>query len=90
MSASLLNQPVMSLRTGTPIGTAVEPIINPNNLKILGWWCHTKISSDHLVLLADDIRDFMAEGFAVNDEDALAYLVSYTGTARYWTLSFSC
>ena len=47
---------------------AVEPVINPHNLKILGWWC--KIASGQTrVLLADDVREIVAEGIAINDED---------------------
>ncbi len=50
---------------------AVEPIINPHNLKIMGWWC--KSASDEVqVLLADDVRNEMPSGLAVNDEDALS------------------
>jgi hypothetical protein len=71
LSSSLLNQPVISLRTGSQIALAVEPIINPHNLKILGWWC-TGPGGKRQVLLADDIREDMANGLAVNNEDALS------------------
>ncbi len=71
LSGSLYNQPVMSLRTGTPISTAIEPIINPHNLKIVGWWCKAK-SNSQLVLLAEDVRDITPGGLAVNDEDSLS------------------
>lgn len=71
LSESLLNRPVMSLRTGQPVATAVEPIINPNNLKIEGFYCTDRFSKDELVLLYQDIRDIIAQGFVVDDHDVL-------------------
>src|SRR5581483_1213743 len=47
------------------------PIINPHNLKILGWWCNVGRSSN-LVLLAEDVRELMPQGLAVNDEEVLS------------------
>lgn len=71
LSESLLNKPVMSLRTGLPVATVTEAIINPNNLKIEGFYCIDKFSKDTLVLLYQDIRDLMPQGFVVNDHDVL-------------------
>jgi hypothetical protein len=71
LSKSLLNRPVMSLRSGGQIAVAVEPVINPHNLKILGWWCKNQ-SGQMLVLLAEDVRELMPNGLAVNDEEALS------------------
>jgi hypothetical protein len=67
MSESLVNKPVMSMRSGGQIAIATEPVINPHNLKILGWWCKANGSS-RLVLLAEDVREIMPTGLAVNDE----------------------
>lgn len=71
LSESLLNKPVMSLRTGQPIATALEPIINPNNLKIEGFFCEDRFSKKELVLLYQDIRDVLPQGFVVDDQDVL-------------------
>lgn len=71
MSKSLLQLPVMSLRLGGQIAIAEAPIINPHNLKIIGWWCVSPDSKNHLVLLAEEVREIMPTGIAVNDEDAL-------------------
>lgn len=72
MSGTLRNQPVMSLRTGTQAAVATEPIIDPRNLKILGWWCQAPKSKEQLVLLSEDVRERMPSGLAINDEDALS------------------
>jgi hypothetical protein len=50
---------------------AVLPVINPHNLKILGWWCETP-GNQKQVLLAEDVREVMPNGLAVNNEEALS------------------
>lgn len=72
LSASFLNRPVLSLQTGSAIATTTTPIINPNNLKIEGFYCFDMRSSKTLVLLYQDIRDMIPQGFVVNDFDVLA------------------
>lgn len=72
LSESLLNKPVMSLRTGQQVATAVEPIINPNNLKIEGFYCTDRFNHGELILLYQDIRDIIAQGFVIDDHDVLA------------------
>lgn len=71
MSSTLRNRPVMSLRTGTQVAIAIEPVINPHNLKILGWWCAAP-GGQRLVLLSEDVRESMPSGLAINNEDALS------------------
>jgi len=61
----------MSLRLGGQIATAVEPVINPHNLKILGWWCKENGTPNPAVLLAEDVRDSNVHGLAVDDESTL-------------------
>jgi hypothetical protein len=82
MSGSLFNLPVVSLRLGQPIAIAQEPIINPHNLKIIGWWCKESASNSVRILLSDDIRENMAQGLAINDEDALCRPLAYKGFFR--------
>lgn len=61
----------MSLRTNTQVATAVSPIINPNNLKIEGFYCTDRFSGGQLVLLYQDIRDIIPQGMVVDDHDVL-------------------
>lgn len=72
LSASLLDKTVLSLRTGTPVATIVAPIINPDNLKIEGFYCQDNYNKKELVLLSQDIRDILPQGYAVNDHDVLS------------------
>lgn len=71
LSNALINRPVLSLRTGTTVATIVAPIINPNNLKIEGFYCSDSVNKKRLVLLYQDIRDMIPQGFVVNDHDNL-------------------
>lgn len=61
----------MSLRTGQAIATTTQAIINPDNLKIEGFYCTDRFDKSTLVLLYQDIRDVVAQGIVVNDHDAL-------------------
>ena len=73
LSGSLLNRPVLNLRTGGQVATTISPIINPNNLKIEGFYCQDAFEHKRtVVLLYQDIRDIIVKGFVVNDHDALS------------------
>jgi len=72
LSRSLLNRPVLSLRINQPIATVVAPVINPNNLKIEGFYCEERGSKKWYILLSQDVRDIIPQGFVVNDQDALS------------------
>ncbi len=74
LSDTIMNQPVLSLRTGGPIAVAYEPIINPNNLKIEGFYCQEagRNNKNPLALLTQDIREWIPQGFAVNDHEDLS------------------
>ena len=72
LSNALLNVPVLSLRTGSPVATALEPIINPKNFKIEGFYCEDIFDKQELILLYQDIRDILPNGFVVDDHEILA------------------
>lgn len=70
---SFLNLPILSLRNGAQIALTTGFVINPNNLKVDAFFCkQPKKNSPELILLAQDIRDFMPRGIAVNDDSALS------------------
>jgi sporulation protein YlmC with PRC-barrel domain len=71
LSESLLNKPVMSLRTGQQVATVTTPIVNPNNLKIEAFYCTDRFSKEDLILLYQDIRDVIPQGFVIDDHDVL-------------------
>src|SRR5262245_44236743 len=71
LSGSLLRKPVMSLRTGGEVATVDSVIINPNNLKIEGFYCIDRFDNSRLVLLTQDIRDMLKQGFVIDDHEVL-------------------
>lgn len=72
LGQQLLNKPVLSLRTSAPVASVTAIIVNPNNLKIEGWHASDINRKTDGILLAQDIRDIMPQGFAVNDHDAIS------------------
>ena len=71
LSGYLYNCPILSLRSGDQVATAVSPFINPKFLKIEGFYCEDSISREQLILLSQDIREFSKHGLIINDHDVL-------------------
>lgn len=71
LSGMIIDRPVLSLRIGRPVATTLGPVINPNNLKIEGFYCQEPKSREVRILLSQDIRDILPQGIVVNDQDAL-------------------
>lgn len=71
LSEALINKPVLSLRTGSQVAMTTAAIINPNNLKVEGFYCQGNASKNPLVVLYQDIRDIIPQGMVINDHDAL-------------------
>lgn len=73
LGQQLLGKKIMSLRISRPIGVITEVIVNPNNLKIEGWHATDLGDKKHVVLLSQDVRDILPQGFVVNDHEALTH-----------------
>lgn len=71
LSNVFLNRPILSLRTGSMVATTTAAIINPNNLKIEGFYCIDNRSKEQLVLVEQDIRESIPQGIVINDHDVL-------------------
>ena len=71
LSGKLFNTIIYSLRTGGQIGVGLRPVINPNNLKVEGWFATSIYESGTLVLPISEIRELSRGGIAVNDHEAL-------------------
>lgn len=72
LSGTILSKPILSLRTGSPVAEVTAPIINPNNLKIEGFYCQDTAERKELILLYQDVRDILPQGIVINDYDVLA------------------
>ncbi len=74
LSSSFIGVPVLSLRSGGPLATVAAAIIDPNNLAIVGFYCQESPRDKHpKILLPQDIREWVPQGFAVDDHDALSH-----------------
>jgi hypothetical protein len=71
LSDFLQNRKVLSLRAGEHVATTTGPIINPNNLKIEGFYCQDRFDNKELILLTQDIREILKDGFVVDDHERL-------------------
>jgi sporulation protein YlmC with PRC-barrel domain len=72
LSGAIIGKPVLSLRTGRTVAAITGVIINPNNLKIEGLYCTDSYDRSEFILLYQDIRDVLPQGFVINDHDVLA------------------
>jgi uncharacterized protein YrrD len=71
LSSMVVDRPVLSLRIGREVANTVGPIINPDNLKIEGFYCQEHSTHKRLILLSQDIRDVLPQGIVVNDAEVL-------------------
>jgi sporulation protein YlmC with PRC-barrel domain len=71
LSAYFQNQQILSLRSGNPVASVTGPLINPNNLKIEGFYCVDR-RKKNLVLLCQDIREVLPNGLVIDDHERLA------------------
>lgn len=71
LSKAFFNRAILSLRTGGKIGNALTPLINPDNLKIEGWFATSLMQKGEHILPSSEIRDFITKGLVVDDADAI-------------------
>lgn len=88
LSTNLYNIPIFSLRTGGQIGVALRPLINPNNLKVEGWYALSSYEQGTLVLPASEVREYSRTGLAVNDHDSICDASEIVRLAPLYRLNF--
>jgi uncharacterized protein YrrD len=72
LSGSFLGRKILSLRTGGQVATISTMLINPNNLKIEGFYCDDRGDRNRRpILLGQDIRDIVSEGIVIDDYEVL-------------------
>jgi sporulation protein YlmC with PRC-barrel domain len=73
LSTIYYDRPILSLRSGGPVGHALSPLINPNNLKIEGWYATAHGERTSFILPAQEVRDMIKKGIVVNDHTSLTH-----------------
>jgi len=70
--SKLHNLDLFSVRSSGRIGTASEPIINPHNLHIDGFYAHAMSGQNEGVIVDIDIRDFSIKGIIINNHEDIS------------------
>lgn len=66
------NLPIVSLQTGGLVGNTGSFLIDPNNLKVEGWFATSRfLDKDNLILPTSQIRGVESGVIFVNDRDAI-------------------
>jgi sporulation protein YlmC with PRC-barrel domain len=87
LSGMFLNRAVLSLQTGTPVATTLAPILNPNNLKVEGFYCQAS-NRKQAILVSQDIRDVMPQGLVVNDIGVLTEASELVRLQKFINLNY--
>lgn len=72
LSSGLISKEVLSLRATAPVASVEGVLINPKNLKIEGFYCKEYYSNQTVILLTQDIREIIDNGYIVNDREVLS------------------
>jgi hypothetical protein len=73
LGSSFAKFPILSLRSGTTVGSVVGHLINPHKLKIDALWCKVPNSKAPMLLLQQDIREVSIKGIIVDDSDVIVH-----------------
>ena len=70
-NSQLTRCPVLSLHVGQPIAETVEPIIDPNDLKIVGFIVRGGVIGGEIgnILRTESVREYSSLGMIVDSED---------------------
>ncbi len=89
LSSAFIGKPVISLRTLVSVATVKSALINPNTLKIEGFYCTDRYEKKDLLLLYQNIRDFVDQGLVVDDHDVLTDPADLVRLKKIIDLDFS-
>ncbi len=89
LGSRIANTAVMSLQTGTRIGNAVRPVIDPANFKIFAYEIDGPLLTQHPSFLRTvDIREMSAVGMIVDSSDELVGLDDIIKLQELYHLAF--
>lgn len=74
LNSQLQNTPIMSLQSGSQLGIAQEPIIDPRKLQIIAYYVGGPRIQTISVVHTSDIREFGQLGFIVDGADSVMEL----------------
>lgn len=89
--SNLVNCPILSLHVGGEIARVAEPIIDPNNLKIIAFRVEGKLVDDDTgdILPIESVREFSRMGMVIDSIDELAHADDIVRVSKILQLNFS-
>lgn len=89
-NTQLVRCPVLSLHVGQPIAETVEPIIDPNDLKIVGFVVRGGVIGGEIgnILRAESVREYSNIGMIVDSEDVFVSRVDVVKIDEIMSLEF--
>lgn len=90
VGSKLLGYPVLSLHVGGEIARTVEPIIDPEGLKILGYTLSGSLIRDEVgdILDISSVREFAPQGMIVDSVDEFVNREDVVRMDKVMTLNF--
>lgn len=70
--SSFHNTPLFSIRSAGRIGTVNEPVINPHNLHIDGFYAAAMNGQNDGIIVDNDVRELAPSGMIINDHEDIA------------------
>lgn len=90
LSHTIIGTPILSLQTGAPVGSALEPIIDPRQLTIIGYYVQNpRGETEPTVLLCKDIRELSATGIIVDASDEIVPLSELVNVQKVVDFGFA-
>ena len=86
----LIGAPVLSVQAGGIIGNIAKPIVNPDDLKIIGFFVNSPLTakSGNNILDASSIREYSTHGVVIDDIDELVARDDVVKIAKILELNF--
>lgn len=81
--------PILSLRNGRTIAKLSDPIIDPNNLTIVAFYCELRTTDGDTVVFVNDIREFSNKGIIVDSEENLMEIEGLVRLEKIIEINFS-
>lgn len=86
----MVGTPIMSLQTGRTLATIGQPIVNPYDLHIVGFYVNgTRLDHNPSVLFSSDIRELGALGAIVDSSDNIMSLDGLVRLEKILDYNFS-
>ena len=71
MHSMFHGKPIISIRSGMTLGVVSGPVVNPDTLKLEGFYVNSTNGPQSRILLKQDAREMSSQGIIIDNEDEL-------------------